>query len=251
MTAMSEPISVVITSFNSAATLDACLASVGWAEQRLVLDSGSTDASPAIAAHHRADFHRQAFAGYARQKQAAVDLARYDWVLLLDSDEALPAGSETLIRAALATGHARGYQLWRREWILWRWQSPRSRLNHYVRLFDRRHARLSDLQVHETVQVEGDVSRLAVVLDHLGQPDIAQRVDKANRYSSLQLGDLRQRRDTGVRWRLCLYSSVAFWRYYLWRGHWREGWAGYVSARIHAFYAFLKYAKLYEADRRD
>lgn len=246
----SEPLSVVVTCCNSAATLDACLASVCWADECLVLDSGSTDASLAIAAHYGAAIHHRAFAGYARQKQAAVDLARHDWVLLLDSDEALPAAAEAPVRAALASGRACGYRLRRREWILWRWQSPHSRLNHYVRLFDRRHGRLSDHQVHEGVQVQGRVLDLDLILDHHGEPAIEQRVDKANRYSSLQRADLQTRAVGGLRWRMLVYSGVAFLRYFLWRGHYREGWAGYISARIHAFYAFLKYAKLYEARRR-
>ncbi|MHC1480196.1 glycosyltransferase family 2 protein [Frateuria aurantia] len=246
-----EPLSVVITSFNSAATLDACLASVAWADECLVLDSGSTDATAAIAAHYRAVFRYQPFAGYAAQKQAAIDLARHDWVLLLDSDEALPDGAEERVHAALAGRETvAGYRLWRREWILWRWQSPRSRLNHYIRLFDRRQARLSAHQVHEAVEIDGRVADLDLVLDHHGQPDIEQRVAKANRYSSLQRADLQARPVAMLRWRLWGYSSVAFMRYYLWRGHYREGWAGYISARIHAFYAFLKYAKLYEARRR-
>ena len=53
-----------------------------------------------------------------------------------------------------------------------------------------------------------------------------------------------------LRLRMVAYPTVAFLRYYLLRGHWRSGWAGFIAARIHAFYAFLKYAKLYEARQR-
>ena len=140
-----------------------------------------------------------------------------------------------------------GYQLWRREWQFWRWQSPRARLNHYVRLFDRQCARMSGHEVHEAVQVDGPVGVLDVVIDHYGEPDIAGRVAKANRYSTLQLADLATRKMAGCGCAWWLYPTVAFLRYYLLRGHWRSGWAGFIAARIHAFYAFLKYAKLYEA----
>jgi hypothetical protein len=66
----------------------------------------------------------------------------------------------------------------------------------------------------------------------------------------LQLGDAGNRRPGRLGWRMVLYPSVAFARYYFWRGHWRAGWAGFIAARVHAFYAFLKYAKLHEARRR-
>ena len=245
-----ELLSVVVTTFNNADTLDACLQGVSWADEIVVLDSGSTDATTAIAAHHGARIHTQPFAGYSAQKQTAIDLASHRWVLLLDSDESLDADAAgQLQRALLAPQHA-GYQLWRREWQFWRWQSRRSRLNHYVRLFDRQRARMSGHEVHEEVQVDGSTGVLDVVIDHHGEPDISGRVAKANRYSSLQLTDLARREMRWLRLRMVAYPTVAFLRYYVLRGHWRSGWAGFIAARIHAFYAFLKYAKLYELRRR-
>jgi glycosyltransferase involved in cell wall biosynthesis len=246
-----EPLSVVVTTCDNATTLDACLRSVSWADEIVVLDSGSTDATLAIAAHYGARIHAQPFAGYSAQKQAAIDLASHRWVLLLDSDESLTADAIPLLQQTLlAPAHA-GYQLWRREWQFWRWQSMRSRLNHYVRLFDRQRARMSGHQVHESVRVDGPVGVLDAVIDHYGEADIAGRVAKANRYSTLQLADLAPRRVRWLRLRMVAYPTVAFLRYYLLRGHWRSGWAGFIAARIHAFYAFLKYAKLYEARRRE
>lgn len=244
---MRESLSVVVTAYNSEDTLEACLASVAWADEVVVLDSGSTDATIDIAQRHGARLHVQPFAGYSAQKQAAIDLARHRWVLLLDSDEALPAGAAAGVQRALESPSCAGYQLWRREWVFWRWQSPRARLNHYVRLFDRERARMSGHSVHEAVQVDGPVGRLDVVLDHYGEPDIAGRVDKANRYSSLQAAEDARRHRAWLGWRLVAYPAVAFLRYYLLRGHWRAGWAGFIAARVHAFYAFLKYAKLHEA----
>ncbi|MEO5829977.1 MAG: glycosyltransferase family 2 protein [Rhodanobacter sp.] len=244
-----EPLSVVVTTFNSAATLDACLRSVRWADEVVVLDSGSTDASLAIAGHHAARIHAQPFAGYSAQKQAAIDLATHRWVLLLDSDESIDERAAALLQQALLDPAHAGYQLWRREWQFWRWQSPHARLNHYVRLFDRQHARMSGHEVHEEVLVDGPVGVLDVVIDHAGEPDIAGRVAKANRYSSLQLADLDRRKIRWLRLRMVAYPAVAFLRFYLLRGHWRAGWAGFIAARIHAFYAFLKYAKLHERRR--
>ena len=86
-----EPLSVVVTTFNSAGTLDACLRGVSWADEIVVLDSGSSDATTAIAAHYGARIHAQPFAGYSAQKQAAIDLASHRWVLLMLAPHALRA----------------------------------------------------------------------------------------------------------------------------------------------------------------
>lgn len=245
-----EPVSAVVTTFNSADTLDACLRGVAWADEIVVLDSGSTDATVAIARHYGARVHTQPFAGYSAQKQAVIDLASHSWVLLLDSDEALNAQAGARLQQVLHAPAHVGYQLWRREWQFWRWQSRHGRLNHYVRLFDRSHARMSGHAVHESVLVEGSVGVLDVVIDHRGDRDIAARVSKANRYSTLQVVDFSERPVRWLRLRMVAYPAVAFARYFLLRGHWRSGWAGFVAARIHAFYAFLKYAKTYEARRQ-
>jgi glycosyltransferase involved in cell wall biosynthesis len=222
------------------------VASVHFADDILVLDSGSTDATRDIAARLGARVEVQPFAGYSAQKQAAIDLAIHRWVLLLDSDEALPVAAADRVRAALDSPDVAGFELLRREWVFWRWQSDHARLNHYVRLFDRTRARMSGHEVHESIVVDGPVRRLDAVIDHYGERDIEGRVDKANRYSSLQVRDRRTRTPRHLRARMVVYPTVAFLRYYLWRGHWRGGWAGFVAARVHAFYAFLKYAKLYE-----
>lgn len=244
-------LSVVVTTLDNADTLPACLASVAWADEIVVLDSGSSDATEAIARANGARFEIQPFAGYSKQKQAAINLARHDWILLLDSDEALGAGSALILRDVLDEPRAAGYELLRREWLFWRWQSPHSRLNQYVRLFDRRRARMNGLVVHETVEVDGPVQALDVMIDHYGVRDIAGRVTKANHYSNLQVSDLQKRRVRCLRMRMLAYPWLAFARYYFLRGHWRDGWAGLVAARVHAFYAFLKYAKLHESMRQD
>ena len=103
--------------------MPAC-AEVAWADEIVVLDSGSTDATVAIAERTTARASAvQPFAGYSAQKQAAIDLARHRWVLLLDSDESLPPRQRDVLRQALLGPAHAGYQLWRREWQFWRWQS--------------------------------------------------------------------------------------------------------------------------------
>jgi glycosyltransferase involved in cell wall biosynthesis len=219
------PLSGVVTTFDNAATLDACLASLAFCDEIVVLDSGSTDATCAIAARHGVRVHTQAFAGYAAQKQAVIDLAQHDWTLLLDADEFLTDAGRATIERELEAPRVDGYRLPRQEWLFWRWTHPRTLPNWQLRLFRRAPFR------------------------HRGEANIAVRVDKINRYSSGLVEYKRARGTTLLGLRMLIYPWIAFARFYFIKGYFLNGWAGFIAARVHAFYAFLKYAKLHEATR--
>jgi len=240
-------VSAVVTTLDNAATLEACLASVDWCEQRVVLDSGSRDATVEIAQRHGAVVCAQPFAGYSAQKQAAIDRASHDWVLLLDADEELTAAGRAAIERELAAPRADGYRLPRHELLFWRWPHPATRPNWQLRLFRRSLGSMNDVPVHAAPQVRGRVLDLDAPFRHRGEPDIATRVAKINAYSSGLVAHKRRRGQRFVRTRMLLYPPFAFLRFYLGKRYVLNGWAGFIAARTQAFYAFLKYAKLYEA----
>lgn len=243
-----EPLSVVVTAFNSAATLERCLHSVAWAEDVFVLDSGSSDATQAIAQATGARVEVQAFRGYARQKQDAIDRARHPWVLLLDSDEALGDGARDAIETALEAPAASGFTLPRREHVFWRLAHRGIRQDRFLRLFDRRVTRMSGDPVHESPVCSGRIADLDAQLLHWGQPDIATKVDKLNRYSTLAVDaeTKRGQADGATGLRMLWYPTFVFWRQYLFKRHFLNGWAGLVAARSMAFYALMKDAKRLE-----
>src|SRR6185369_1475252 len=114
-----EPLSVAVTTFNNAATLEQCLASVAWADDLVVLDSGSTDATVQIAAKYKARLFTEPFGDYAPQKQSAIDKAAHAWVLLLDADECLTEAARAPIERALVNPAVAGFRLPRREQMFW------------------------------------------------------------------------------------------------------------------------------------
>src|SRR5262245_30429288 len=114
-TPMREPLSVVVITFNNAATLDRCLAAVAWADEIVVLDCGSTDAPVEIAKRHGARIDVHPFDDYGPQKQRAIDSATHDWILNLDADEILSPGTREIIEAALVDPKFAGFRLPRRE----------------------------------------------------------------------------------------------------------------------------------------
>ncbi|HET6603353.1 MAG TPA: glycosyltransferase family 2 protein [Xanthomonadaceae bacterium] len=245
------PVSAVVTTLDNGATLARCLASVAWCEERVVLDSGSGDDTVAIAQRHGARVQVRPFAGYGPQKQAAIDLASHDWVLLLDADEFLTAAGRDAIERELASPRAHGYRLPRSEYLFWRWPHRATRPNWQLRLFHRSRGRMNTVPVHAAPEVEGAVADLQAPFRHYGEPDLATRVGKINAYSSGLVAHKRARRPRAVALRMLLYPGFAFVRMYVGKRYFLNGWAGFIAARTHAFYAFLKYAKLYEALRRE
>ena len=246
-----ERLSVVVTTFNNAATLERCLASVAFADDLLILDSGSTDTTLDIARRFGARVAVEPFRGYSAQKQSAIDRAKHDWVLLLDSDEALADAARAPIENALVAPREAGFRLPRREQRFWTFQHPWSHINEHLRLFDRRHGGMSATPVHAAPKVDGPVRTLRdAMLLHFGEPDIHTKVEKINAYSSGLVADKLSRRTSFVGLRMVFYPPLFFLRQYVLKRYFLNGWAGFISAATGAFYVFLKYAKVCEARRR-
>lgn len=237
-------ISAVVTTMNNAATLERCLASLQWCDEIVVLDSGSSDATHAIAQRLEAALYVETFKGYGPQKQSAIDKARHEWVLLLDADEHLTDQGRAAIVQELQSPRADGYRLPREEWLFWRWPHPGTRPNWQLRLFRKSRGRMNDVPVHAAPMIEGRPLDLAAPFRHYGEPDLATRVDKINRYSSGLLEKDKSVRLMSIR--LLFYPSFAFLKLYLGKRYFLNGWAGFFAARAQAFYAFLKYAKRFE-----
>ena len=244
-------LSGVVTTLDNASTLEDCLASLAFCDEIVVLDSGSSDATLAIAARHGARTASQAFAGYGPQKQAAIGLASGDWILLLDADEHLTAAGRSAIERELAAPRADGYRLPRLEWLFWRWPHSATRANWQLRLFRKATGRMNDVPVHAAPEVAGRVLDLDAPFRHYGEPRLADRVDKVNRYSSGLVEHKRGRRPRFIALRLLFYPGAAFLKLYLGKRYFLNGWAGFFAAKTQSFYAFLKYAKVLEAARQD
>jgi glycosyltransferase involved in cell wall biosynthesis len=246
-----ELLSVVVTTLDNAATLERCLASTAFADDLVVVDSGSSDATLEIAAKYKARIFHEPFRGYAAQKQLAIDKAAHDWVLLLDADEAVTDAAVPVIESALQAPTETGFRLPRREQMFWTFQHRWSWTNAHLRLFDRHCGRMNEVPVHAAPEVSDKVRTLRrAVLLHFGEPDIETKVAKINAYSSGLVADKLRRRQRWLGARMVFYPPVFFLRQYIGKRYFLNGWAGFISAATGAFYVFLKYAKVYEARRR-
>jgi glycosyltransferase involved in cell wall biosynthesis len=244
------PLSAVLITQDAAAQLDACLASLRFADEIVVVDSGSADATVAIAEARGARVLRNAWLGYGRQKQFAVEQAKNDWVLCIDADERVSPELAASIRRALEAPVAPVYRMARRNRFLGRWlRHGEGYPDWSTRLFDRRSARWSDDAVHEKVLYAVTPGRLEGDLLHDSAEDLGRYLEKQNRYSQLAAQQLHaQGRRAGVA-QLLLSPLVRFVKFYFLRLGFLDGLPGFAHIAIGCMTSFMKYAKLIELRR--
>lgn len=245
------PLSVAIITFNEARNLARCLGSVAFADDVVVLDSGSTDRTREIGRALGGRVFEEPWRGFAEQKNRAAALGRHPWVLSLDADEWLAEGAEEEIRAILSTPTADAYAFDRVSsfsggFVRRAWGRDR-----HLRLYRRDRARFEGAHVHESLRLEAGATtgRIDAPLYHLSYRSIAAYVDRMNRYTTLAARALEERGATFSAGRVVLSPAASFAKHYLVKGGWRDGMRGFVVSAGSAFYVLLKYAKLWEARR--
>jgi glycosyltransferase involved in cell wall biosynthesis len=243
-------LSAVIITKNEADAIGACLESLAFADELLVVDSGSTDDTVDIAARLGARVIHQDWLGYGPQKHFAVGAATHDWVLCVDADERVTPALRESIAAALAAPTHHAYRFARCNRFLGRWlRHGEGYPDWSVRLFDRRTAQWSRDPVHEKVIATGSVGTLAGDLQHESAETLASYLEKNNRYTSLQAKAMRDAgRSTNVA-RLVLSPLARFVKFYFLRLGFLDGAAGFAHIAIGCFNTFLKNAKLMELQR--
>jgi len=245
-------LSVTIITKNEAADIEAALASVAWADEIVVVDSHSTDDTAAVARRHTDRVVVRDWPGYGAQKNYAASIAAYDWILSLDADERATPELATEIRARLAGApREAAFRVPRVTWHLGRWIRTTDWYPDYqLRLYDRRAAEWTGALVHEAVAVRGAVGHLRAELQHYAYRDIADHLETIDRYTTLaarQMHDAGRRAGIGG---LIVHPPPAFLRNYVARGGCRDGAAGFIISSMNAYYVFLKFAKLWELQRR-
>jgi glycosyltransferase involved in cell wall biosynthesis len=244
------PLSVAIITRNAASQLEGCLASVAFAEEVVVVDSGSTDGTVELAARHGARVIPKEWLGFGAQKQFAVESARNDWVLCLDADESLSPELREAIIAELVAPRALVYAMPRRNRFLGRWlRYGEGYPDWSVRLFHRNHARWGDEPVHEKVSTRQPVLRLRGDLLHDSAESLEKYLDKQNRYTTLQAESMRASGRRASVLQLVFSPLLRFVKFYLLRLGFLDGVPGLVHIAIGCMNSFNKYAKLKALER--
>jgi glycosyltransferase involved in cell wall biosynthesis len=251
-------LSVVIITKNEEANLGRTLLSVAWAEERIVIDSGSTDRTLEIARQHGAKIFQETWKGYAGQKNSAIAKASCDWVLSLDADEEVSPELAANIGEVTkrAESDVSGYFIPRRNFFLGRWiRHGGFYPDRKLRLFRHGQGRFVERAVHETMQVEGATANLGGDLIHNAYPTLTGYIETMNRYSSLGAEVASAKGQTSrsfIAFLINVYYRPALnlsWNY-IFRGGFLDGREGFLLHLYHNVYVSWKYAKAWEVSRQ-
>ena len=248
-----EPLSALVTTKNEERTIRACLESLRWADELVVVDSGSTDGTLAIARSIADRVLEHPYENPAAQKNWALGQLTHSWTLILDADERVTPELRREIESVLADRARRdGYWIRRENWLYGHpirnagWQRDR-----VLRLFDRNKGAYRPVLVHEEVELQGRADRLEAKLQHEPYHDLDQYFEKWGRYSRWSAEELRRRGVRASASRLLFRPWLRFARMYVLEGGFREGRRGIVLCWLAAFSVFTKYARRWEDEMRE
>jgi glycosyltransferase involved in cell wall biosynthesis len=244
-------LSVIIIALNQEANLGACLASVRFADEIVVVDTGSTDRTVELARAASARVVVTAWQGFAGTKNFALDQARGDWVFSLDTDERVSAALQTEILAIVqADGPLNGYRVPRKNYFGGRWIRHLGWYPDYtLRLWRRSRGRYRDREVHEEVEVAGAVGTLQAPLDHYSYHNLEEYAARQDRYARLAAREMFKQGRRPRPGELWWHPFFTFLKLYFLKTGFLEGALGLALARQGSRYNFLKYHYLQELNQ--
>lgn len=245
-------VSAVILTYNEAERLAACLRSVSFCDEILVVDSLSTDGTAELARRLGARVIERPWPGYRSQREFAIAQASHDWILSIDADEVVSPELYREILRLRVRGFSRyaGFEYPRRlEYFGKYLEHGNTAPDRAVRFFDRRHARYRGYQVHERLEVDGPIARLEGHIEHHSYRSLDDHQQRMQSYARIWAQEAHA---VGKRSSLAKIVINPLWRFvrgYLLRGGVRDGWRGLVFHCVEAGYVRQKYLNLYALER--
>lgn len=242
-------LSACIITLNEADRIGACIDSLAFCDEVVVVDSGSTDATRDIAAARGARVVEHAFEGFRAQKDFAVAQAAHDWALCLDADERITPILRASIEAARDGGFtgAAGYRFARcTEYFGAFLRHGNAYPDRVLRLFDRRRGGWrAGREIHEHAVVDGDIALLAGDLEHVAYRSLDDQLARYRRYATMMAADMHARGRRGGLHNLVVNPGWRFLRGYILRAGFLDGWRGFLFACMEADYVREKFARLW------
>jgi glycosyltransferase involved in cell wall biosynthesis len=245
------PVTVTIITRNEAAHIAAAIDSAAWADEIIVVDSGSADDTVGIAGAKGVRVESRGWTGWVDQKNFAASLAAHDWIFSLDADERITPSLAHEIKGVLAAGPAHAaYKVPRVTFHLGRWVRTTDFYPDFqTRLYDRRAARWSGKYVHESISADGPVGKLSQELQHYSYTDLRDHLNRINEYSTLAARQMYERGRRARTFDLVAQAPAAFLRNYILRRGFLDGSVGLTLSMVNGYSVFLKFAKLWELQR--
>ena len=250
-------ISATIITLNEEEHIREALASVAWADEVVVVDSGSTDKTCEIAEAAGARVIRNDWLGFSRQKQFAAEQAEHEWIFSLDADERVSPelnNSIAALRELSDSQLADGYRIARRSFYLGRWIKGGGWYpDRQLRLYKKARGRWADRHIHESVRMDQDarIENLAGDILHYSMRDSAQHHRMiGERYAPLGALQMFEEGRRTSRLRIATAAPIGFIRSFVLKGGFRDGLAGLTIARFAGHHDFLKHLMLWEKQRQ-
>jgi len=244
-------LSVIVITKNEALHIGRCLDSVSWADEIIVLDSGSTDNTVEISQRYTDKVFVTDWPGFGVQKQRALDHAQGDWVLSIDADEVVSPELKVEIQAAMLNSSFNGYEIPRLSSYCGKQMRHGGWYPDYVlRLFKRETGCFTDNVVHERILVQGDVGQLTVPLLHDAFINLEEVLHKVNSYSSLGANMLYEKKVSSSLGKAIFKALWTFIRTYVLKAGFLDGRQGLMLAISNAEGTYYKYIKLLELQSR-
>ncbi len=250
---MKEKLTIIVPTFNEEENIQACLETITWADEILVVDSGSTDTTLDIARRFTDRILVHEYINSATQKNWAIPQATHPWVMIVDADERVtPQLREEIEKTLQAPGH-QGYSIGRLNHFLgyplrhggW---GPKEDRN--IRLFMRDRGRYEEKEVHADVIVEGTVGHLKHPLIHHSYKSLDQYFRKMERYTRWAALDITNK-GKPVRWyHITIRPLGDFLRLYFMKLGFLDGFPGLIIALLSAYYVMVKYSRAWELEKK-
>ncbi len=243
-------IAVVTITKDEEKNIAACLDSVQWADERIVVDAESRDRTIEIAKQHAAQVHVRPWPGYGPQKNFGMEQARAEWILIVDADERITPALREEIQAVIKAGppvEIAGFEIPRRNYFYGRWIRGGGIYPDYqIRLIRKASGRYDDTQLHENLRLQGRIERLQQPMDHYSMPTVREHVRKMRRYTTLGAQEKLKSRSRVTALDIAGHHIGTILKTYVLRGGYRDGVHGVIVALFAGMHTFVKYAKAWE-----
>jgi glycosyltransferase involved in cell wall biosynthesis len=250
-------LSVYMITFNNTRTVEDALKALQWVDEIVVIDSFSTDGTLEIAQKYASKVEQRAWPGFRDQYQYAADACSHDWLMFVDADEVIPVDLAQEIQEELRANQQRSqaeqiaaYTCQRRTWYLDRWIQHGGWVpDREIRVYNRQQAKWAG-GLHAKLATDGRVMEFKGVYRHYTYADVSDHLATIDKYSTTAVDDMRE---SGKRFSLFKLLLNPFWRFFkefiLKRGF-LDGFPGFVIAVNTMFYVFIKQVKLWEAQHK-
>ncbi len=244
-------LSIIIITKNESEHIARCLQSVSWADEIIVLDSGSSDGTVSICRQFTPHVYETDWPGFGLQKQRALDKATGDWVLSIDADEQITEELKNEILQAIKSNTIHGYEIPRLSSYCGRQMKHGGWWPDYVsRLFQREAGHFTDDLVHERIIITGNIQKLTRPILHETFIDLEEVLHKVNNYSSLGAKKLFQKGKSTTFGKVLLKGLWTFFRTYILRASILDGAQGLMLAISNAEETYYKYLKLLDLQNK-